>query len=59
MAGCQTKSKFMCMLHRSFIESVIQEGPQPCGALMVCWAYIPSRFVPKEVTNCFTVDMCA
>jgi len=50
MAGCQAKSKFMCMMHRLFIEPVIQKGLQPFGALMHCWARIASHFVPEEVT---------
>jgi hypothetical protein len=50
MAECQTESKFMCMMRRLFIEFVIQKAPQPCGALMHCWACIPSHFVPEEVT---------
>jgi len=49
MAGCQTKSKFM-LYDAYIIESVTQKGPRPCGTLMHCWAYIPSCFVPEEVT---------
>jgi len=50
MAGYKAKSKFICMMHRLFIESVIQKGPQPFWALMHCWAHIPSLFVPEEAT---------